>query len=302
MNRDIESEIREVAARFNQPLIQIARHGTDALWEKRRRDREVCMVIRRPTGRLLTFTKTFYPPGIYRLPTGGVEPGEAVLSGLARELAEETGLECDISRFLAVIDWRSEDNPEGKSQSTTFAFLLDEISGVLGPTDADERLAGYSETDVDGLLEIAARLEALPEEYTSDFDETWQQWGRYRAVTHRVVWQALDREEERVMDIEQMFAIVADRLTAENAGIERGTIFHATGLKTKGKFFAFVRRGELVVKLPAGRVAALIADGSGIPFDAGKGRPMREWVVLRPEGVGTCAAQVEEAFRFAGGK
>lgn len=37
--------------------------------------------------------------------------------------------------------------------------------------------------------------------------------------------------------------------------------------------------GKLVVKLPQVRVSPLVGTGAGIPFDAGKGRPMKEWLV-----------------------
>jgi hypothetical protein len=43
-----------------------------------------------------------------------------------------------------------------------------------------------------------------------------------------------------------------------------------------------VRRGRLVLKLPRQRVAELIGSGDGGTYDAGKGRPMREWVCLEP--------------------
>ena len=44
--------------------------------------------------------------------------------------------------------------------------------------------------------------------------------------------------------------------------------------------FAFPRRGELVLKLPAARCTELVEEGVARRFDKGDGRPLREWVAV----------------------
>ena len=95
-----------------------------------------------------------------------------------------------------------------------------------------------------------------------------------------------------------VFNRASQRLLAAGAGVEQGRILHSQGLKTGGKFFGFVTGDDLVVKVPAARVQELIEGGAGAPFDAGKGRPMKEWVRLHPDDAATCWAYLDEARAF----
>jgi hypothetical protein len=53
-------------------------------------------------------------------------------------------------------------------------------------------------------------------------------------------------------------------------------------LNVNGKIFAMCRKGELVVKLPKERVDELVARRKGQRFDPGRGRTMKEWIVVPP--------------------
>ena len=56
--------------------------------------------------------------------------------------------------------------------------------------------------------------------------------------------------------------------------------FGAGALKTRGKIFAMLVGGSLVLKLPKKRVDTLVEGRRGTRFDANKGTPMKEWIVL----------------------
>jgi hypothetical protein len=78
-----------------------------------------------------------------------------------------------------------------------------------------------------------------------------------------------------------------------------GSGFGRSALRWEKKIFAMLVRGRLVVKLPAGRVDALVADGEGVRFDANRATPMREWLSLHPESGLPWLPLAREALDFA---
>lgn len=81
-----------------------------------------------------------------------------------------------------------------------------------------------------------------------------------------------------------------------------GRRFGSDALKVNGAIFAMVTQGRLVVKLPGHRVAALITEGTGAPFDAGKGRAMKEWLAVTADEDETWRALAREAMEFVGAR
>ncbi len=75
--------------------------------------------------------------------------------------------------------------------------------------------------------------------------------------------------------------------------------FGRTALRFQDKIFVMLVRGRLVVKIPAGRVDALVAGGDGVRFDANKGTPMKEWFSLDPESGLPWLPLAREALDFA---
>ena len=75
-----------------------------------------------------------------------------------------------------------------------------------------------------------------------------------------------------------MATMLADGMATygNEGGAQRA--FGSTSLKTDGKIFAMLVKDRLVVKLPAPRVAELVGEGVGEPFDPGHGRIQKEWL------------------------
>ena len=78
-----------------------------------------------------------------------------------------------------------------------------------------------------------------------------------------------------------------------------GAGFGRSAVRFQNKIFVMLVRGRLVLKLPAGRVDALVGTGDGVRFDANKGTPMKEWFSLDPESGLPWLPLAREALDFA---
>jgi TfoX/Sxy family transcriptional regulator of competence genes len=86
------------------------------------------------------------------------------------------------------------------------------------------------------------------------------------------------------MDLERRFSELVDELCSRPGVVPPGgSGFGSHALKVDGSIFAMFVRGHLVVKLPSARVTELVAGGTGGPFDANKGRAMKEWLTVLDE-------------------
>lgn len=99
--------IREVEQRYGTPVeivreyemppeqLAVVRWGT-----KQGRCHDVTLVIVDDERNIVVTRKPSYPPGAYRTPSGGIEPGESFDAGAKREAKEETGLDIELERYL----------------------------------------------------------------------------------------------------------------------------------------------------------------------------------------------------------
>jgi hypothetical protein len=74
--------------------------------------------------------------------------------------------------------------------------------------------------------------------------------------------------------------LVTEHLTRPE--VSMGRMFHAEGLRVRGKVYAFFSkdRDRVVLKLPASRARELVGEGTAEVMVMGA-RRMREWVALR---------------------
>jgi 8-oxo-dGTP pyrophosphatase MutT (NUDIX family) len=115
--------------------------------QKNGRSHDVTLFIRKDD-KFIVIAKHFYPPGLFRAPSGGVEFGEDFVSGSEREALEETGCKVSLQKYILRIDVAFYHRSEIVDW-VSHVFVADYVSGDLSPQDTDEirevRVAGIEE-------------------------------------------------------------------------------------------------------------------------------------------------------------
>jgi len=143
---------------------------------------EVVMVIPNEQGQFWLHTKAFYPQGIYRLMTGGLESKEKPDEAFLREVAEETGVKTTIDRCLAVITYNLM-AAEGVLPFASYLFMTAPTGGLPRPNDPKEAITHFRAVPVEMLPEVAHQLRSIPGPFAD--------WGIFRAVAHEVAYTVL---------------------------------------------------------------------------------------------------------------
>jgi 8-oxo-dGTP pyrophosphatase MutT (NUDIX family) len=100
-------------------------------------------------GKLVVVSKPFFPVGAFRAPSGAATRGETLEQGALREAHEETGLDIELTRYVARIEVRFTSGARKTIEWTSHVFEARDTGGRLEPIDTDEiseaRWAGFDE-------------------------------------------------------------------------------------------------------------------------------------------------------------
>jgi len=185
-NDEILQRLQEKFGPFHQQHAEVTA-GTEIMqrmfrkMEDRHRRGEVVMVLPDADGHIWLHTKDFYPDGIYRLLTGGLEGKEAPEQAMVRETIEETGFKTKIDRCLAVITY----NIAGIGGNgptlpfVSYVFVSYPVQGRPVVHDPNETISHFTAVPPASLTDTARQLRAL----SGDFAD----WGVFRAIAHQVV-------------------------------------------------------------------------------------------------------------------
>lgn len=139
---------------------------------------EVIFVLPRRCGTVLTTRKPFYPEGVFRIPSGGIHPGETPEQAFLRETMEETSLNVEpVGRIAEVVNHCVAGDRH--VDITSYIILGSSTEDQPHASDLSEEIELYGEANVAELRRLADLLGSL--------GGRWAGWGRFRATAHLIV-------------------------------------------------------------------------------------------------------------------
>jgi len=100
------------------------------------RAHDITIYIKKEGGYIF-IAKPFYPPELFRAPSGGARPDEDIETGAKREALEETGVEIELERYILHIDVRFQTGDD-YIDWTSHVFSANYVSGEIKPQDDHE--------------------------------------------------------------------------------------------------------------------------------------------------------------------
>jgi len=173
----------------NNPELQVYKAELDYqhdhfmfMYNRPHRRGEIVFMLENLNRKVLLHTKPFFPKGVYRLLSGGINMNEAVAETLNREIFEETGFHVDNGQCIALIFFII----KHESLSMPFITYLYSCKGITGEPvvhDRSENISGFRWVTHAELKHVYRQLLELPED--------WKDWGVFRALPHKVFYDSL---------------------------------------------------------------------------------------------------------------
>lgn len=153
-----------------QGLISSQKHG---------RKHDITFFIRKDNSWIVN-SKHWYPQDLYRIPSGGIKPGESIEVGIKREAYEETGTKISLLNYFLRINV-SFHHEDSKVDWVSHLVLCQWLEGEIKPIDTHEikeaRLAHRANFEEYGKIMLALDVGGF----------------HYREFLHRNAFQILDQ-------------------------------------------------------------------------------------------------------------
>lgn len=138
-----EDALKKIEAKFGKPQTMHIRQPMiavefDLLVKSMKKDRahDITMFIFKGSD-IVAIRKHMHPPGVFRAPSGGLNPGEDFEEGALREAYEETGTVVELQKYILRVHATFIHDAEEISW-ISYVFTARYVSGEIRPIDTKE--------------------------------------------------------------------------------------------------------------------------------------------------------------------